>query len=1171
MHRSGLVFVSLICGSLAALFAQGPYGRVTGRVVDSGGAVVPGAGVRVTNVETNVITDATSDSQGNYEARNLIPGRYEIAVEMRGFKRYQRGPFELRVGDVLAVDVGLELGVVTESVTVTTEASLLESATASLGQVVDRQRLLDLSMPSSNSAYLIQLVPGVVYTTAPSGNWQLNQAGSMSNFSTSGTATQTSEFTLDGAPNMSSNGMIDNHSPMPEVLQEFRVQTAAFDASVGHFTGSQVNMVIKSGANSPHASVHYQYNGRPLMAHPFFVNRQIYDPTTGPVTQAKINGAFPPTRMNRFRIAGSGPTYVPKLYDGRNRTFFTYGIDLFSRDFVPGVSSRTVPSLAQRKGDFSALLALGPQYQIYDPFTVTPAANGRFSRLPLAGNIIPTSRLDPMAQRLIAYYPEPNMVGSADGLNNYSSSPVNKPRITEQTGRLDHVITANHRFFLSVVRNHTSNVIQNSGGFPSDFLGSNNDHTGIGIRVGDVIVARPDLVLDLRYGLNRHGYQNVAGSAGFDLASLGLPAALVGRLDGRFTTLPQLNIDSFSAIGGNTGAQINQFTFHFLNANLAHSRANHSLRFGAELRVFQINSGTLGNISPSYTFSSNWTRGPLDNATAAPVGQGLASFVYGLPTGGSIDRSATLAEQSKYMAFYLQDDWKVTRRLTVNLGLRYELELPTTERFNRANRGFDFSTPNPVQAAAQTNYARNPIAEIPAADFKVLGGLQFAGVNGVPRGMWSADKRVFMPRAGLAFHLNPTTVIRAGYGIFFEALGADRYDVLQQGFSQTTTLVPSLNSGQTFQATLANPFPNGLLAPTGASGGLLTATGQSVSLFWPDRHAGYVQRWTLNVQRELPRRMLVEVRYVGNRGTGLSMDQALNSEPAQYLSRSPVRDQNTINYLTAAVPNPFYGISQFSTTQAQTVQRSRLLTPYPHFTGISTTLSAGYSWYHGLEMRAEKRLSRGFSVQGSYTWSKFMDASQKLNPTDPYPVHSISSLDRPHHFAGSGIYEMPVGKGRRFLSGAPSVADHVLGGWSVQAIYQKQSGAPISFGNIIFTGDIHQIPIPSSERSVLRWFNTDAGFNRNSQQQLANNIRTFPSMLSGLRACGVNNWDVSIFKGFRIAERLSFQLRAEAADGLNYAQFSAPNANPSSTLFGQVNGTVGSQQRVITIGGKLSW
>jgi hypothetical protein len=1149
--------VVLCCLSAVVLSAQEPYGRITGRVVDSGGAVVPGASLRVTNTETRVETNASSDSAGAYEARNLIPGRYTITAETKGFKRYLRGPVEVRVGDVLTIDITLELGAVSESVTVTAEAPLLEAASGSLGQVVDRKRLLDLPMPSSNPMYLTQLSPGVMQATPPSGNWQINQNGNISNFSTNGTATQTSEFTIDGVPNMQAYGLID-YQPMPEVLQEFRVETAPFDASVGHFTGSQVNMVIKSGTNALHGSVTYEHNNRPLNSVPFFANSQIHNLGTGPVTQVKINAAFPPTRINRSRGVVSGPVDIPKLYDGHNRTFFTYGLDDFARVFVPNVTSKTVPTAAERGGDFSALLKLGGQYQIYDPATIAPAGNGRFSRAPLAGNVIPSSRISPVAATLLGYYPLPNGAGSADGLNNYTGSPVNRPKSQEHLARIDHMIDPNHRLSVSVVHQQNDSI-QQSSGFPSDYLGVHGTQPGMIVTVDSVTTFRPDLVLDVRVGLSRLKSQTLAASSGFDLKALGLQGSLVDQLDRSLTPLPQLNFgaDAFSTIGNATGS-ITQTNYEFLAGDVAHNRGNHSLRFGGELRIYELNSTNYGFVSPSYTFSTDWTRGPVDNSPSATVGQGLASLLFGLPTTGQSDRNASLAQASKYVALFLQDDWKVSRRLTVNAGLRYEVELPTTERFNRANRGFDFSAANPIQAAAY---------------FPSTGGLLFAGVNGVPRGLWNTDAHLFMPRVGLAYQLAPSTVARAGYGIFFESLGADRYNAPQQGFSKSTLMVPSLDNGQTFQATLANPFPNGLLSPSGSSSGLETLLGQPLNIFWPDRRPGCAQRWTANLQRELPGRVLVEVGYVGNRGTGLSSTQDLDSIPVQYLSQSPARDQNTINYLTAAVPNPFYGLAPFagSSLQGQTVPRSQLLLPYPEFAGLSTTLSDGISWYHALQARAEKRLSHDLTIQGSYTWSKFMEAIAKLNPTDAHPAHSISTLDRPQYIVVSGIYALPLGKGKRFLTAAPRWLDEIAGGWQIQAIYQAQSGAPVAFGNIIFNGDIHDIPLDRSRRTLGEWFNVNAGFNRNPQQQLASNVRTFPLALAGVRADGVNNWDLALYKSFPVTERVSFQLRAEAQDALNHPQFSPPNTSPTSTLFGQVTTTVIAQQRVVTVGARLMW
>jgi hypothetical protein len=446
-------------------------------------------------------------------------------------------------------------------------------------------------------------------------------------------------------------------------------------------------------------------------------------------------------------------------------------------------------------------------------------------------------------------------------------------------------------------------------------------------------------------------------------------------------------------------------------------------------------------------------------------------------------------------------------------------------------------------------------------------------VGGIPRGLWSTNQLNFGPRVGFAYQLGTRTVVRAGYGIYYDSLGADNVNGLQQGFSQSTTLTPSLNNGQTFQATLTNPFPNGLLAPAGAAAGLQTFLGQSVSVQWPDAKQGYVQRWALSIQHELPSRVMIELGYVGNRGTDLGMSQGLDAVPAQYLSTTGVRNQTVINTLSQAVPNPYNGLSQFagSSLQGQTVALSQLLRPYPEFNAVSTTLSSGFSWYHGLEARADKRLTRDLSMQASFTWSKSMEAIAKLNNTDPYPTHAISTLDRPLHLVVSGLYALPFGQGKRFLSKTPKLVNEAIAGWSIQAIFQGQSGPPIGFGDVIFTGNLASLVLPVDQRTIQRWFNIDAGFNRNSQQQLANDIRTFPLRLTGLRANGYNNWDMSIFKGFKVRENVTFQLRAEAQDALNHAMFDAPNTTPASTLFGQVTATVGAQQRVVTVGTRMIW
>jgi hypothetical protein len=311
--------------------------------------------------------------------------------------------------------------------------------------------------------------------------------------------------------------------------------------------------------------------------------------------------------------------------------------------------------------------------------------------------------------------------------------------------------------------------------------------------------------------------------------------------------------------------------------------------------------------------------------------------------------------------------------------------------------------------------------------------------------------------------------------------------------------------------------------------------------------------------------VLIEVGYVGNRGTGLGLGQEFNAVPAHYLSTSPVRDQPAIDYLSRAVTSPFFGMSEFagSGLTGRTVALSQLLRPFPHFTGVSSTLSTGYSWYHALQVRAEKRFSHRYTVQASYTWSKFMEAVEYLNATDLRPHHVISPQDRPHHIVVSAIYELPFR--------VRGWANQVVGGWTAQGMYQGQSGPPIGFGNILFGGDIHNMVLPRSERKVERWFNTEAGFERDSRLQLNSNIRTFPLRLTGLRADGYNNWDLSLFKNIRLKERLTFQLRVEAQDAMNHALFAAPNTAPANTLFGQVSSIVGTEQRRVQVGGKLTW
>jgi hypothetical protein len=577
-----------------------------------------------------------------------------------------------------------------------------------------------------------------------------------------------------------------------------------------------------------------------------------------------------------------------------------------------------------------------------------------------------------------------------------------------------------------------------------------------------------------------------------------------------------------------------------------------------ELRRYRETDVFFGNdLTGTFNFDGTWTRGPLDNSPTAPqlVGQSFASFLLGLPSSGSVNRPAGYDERSTTWGFYLQDDWKIGPRVTLNLGVRYEVETALTELQNRSVRGFDFAAVQPIEAAAQARL--NPTATgVPADRFAVRGGLTFPGVDGQPRGLYETPKGNVMPRAGIAYRIDDKTVVRTGYGMFYGSLGQRRGDVLQSGFNATTSLVPSLNNGVTFIETLSNPFQNGIQEPLGAARGIETFLGQSITFFDPNPKSPRNQRWQVGVQRELGTNWVAEIAYVGNYGSQLQTTRNLNATPLEFLSTSGVRDQPRIDFLSAQVPNPFFGLmptTAGSAFRGATIARERLLRPYPHFDAVNTTTNEGRSWYHALQLGAQRRFSAGYMIAANYTYSRFTQATEFLTAADPEPTRVISDQDAPHRLSVSGIWELPFGEGRRFGRDLPPLVSNILiGGWQVSGIYAYQSGVPIGFGNLLFTGNLDDVALSADEQSVGRWFNTDAGFNRVSNQQLGSNVRTFPLRLDSVRTDPVNNIDLSLIKNTSLARAKVLQLRFEALNAFNHVLFPGPNTDPLAVAFGRI-------------------
>lgn len=1132
-----------LAGGAAA--AQDSRGTITGTVRDSSKAVVPGATVTITSAAMgNVITAVTNES-GYFEVPYLIAGTYQVTVELQGFKKYVNDKVAVRIADRLELDVVLEVGGAVEEVTVSAATPLLETTTASLGNVVDARRISELPTPHGDPYSLIGLAAGVSYT----GSLRLDRPFEPTHivgYAMDGTRGNRSDLTIDGIPSTATanaNEVIASYVPPPDIVQEFKVQTATFDAASGNTEGGVTNLSIKSGTNKLSGTAYFVKTPPNLFANDFFTNAN---------NQVPADFTY-----NRYGGMAGGPVVLPG-YDGRRKTFFMYGFEGIHESRPRNNGTPTVPTEKMRNGDFSELLALGPQYQIYNPFTRRAIAGGRFQQNPFPGNIIPAALINPVARAALEYIGRPVSAANPDGTGNFRQPSLPETiKYASNTVRIDHIATSRQRVYGRVswydrnsdYNNYFSNL---STGEYFQFISRQAafDH---------VYVLNASTVMNLRYGFNRfvRGTDTNPANHGFDLTSLGFPASYQALIGDDLRRFPRFDITGYQGTG--FGGEFRPNETHSFAGTLNKSLGAHSLRGGMEFRRYREDSSFFANDQTGqFVFNGNWTRGPLDNSPGSPgaLGQSFAQFLLGLPSSGQIVRRASYDESSSTYGFFVQDDWRVGPRLTLNLGLRYEIETALTEKNNRSVRNFDASAAQPMEAAARAALD-TAVTGVPRDAFNVRGGLTFAGVDGEPRGLYEVPKNNWMPRLGANFKWDEKTVLRAGYGVFYGFLGQRRGDVITSGFSANTPLNVSLDNGLTFIETLSNPFQGGIIEPVGSAAGAQTFLGQSISFFNPNPKSPRNQRWQVGLQRELPGRWVADIAYVGNHGTDLQTSRNLNALPNAFLSTSETRDQANDNFLSADVPNPFFGLMPATAGTAfrgRTIDRHRLLRPYPHFDAVNTTTSEGWSWYHSLQTGLQKRFSRGYTFGLNYTFSRFTEAIEFLNAADPEPWEGISSQDAPHRLSISGIWELPFGRDRRFGAGASPFANAVIGGWQVQGIYTFQSGFPIgNFPDVFFTGSLDDIAVDNP--TLERWFNTDAGFNRVSAQQPVSHLRTFPLRIASVRRDLTNNVDLSLLKNTSLSHGKSLQFRFEAINAFNHPQFPAPGGNslnPTNNSFGRI-------------------
>ena len=1120
-----LLWFSLL---VSVAFAQ--TASVTGRVTDPTGAVVPQARVTVAAEGSGLSTSIQTNDQGYYNFPSLLPGVYTLTVTKTGFKPVRETKLQLGVQQVARLDLVLDVGAVTETVDVNAQAVLLDSESSTVGQVVGSKQVVELPLLGRNPYALGMLVPGVRQAIGVN-NLPIDQISTVS-ITINGQRASANEFLLDGAPNSAPSQNQPVIYANPDSVQEFKVETNTFRAEYGRAAGGIFNVITKTGSNDPHFTLYEFFRNDKLNANDFFAN--------------KGGSARPPFKFNQFGGSVGGPVEIPRLYDGRNKTFFFGNFELVR--FVQGVTfTGTEPTPQQLAGDFSQTRnAAGAAIQIYDPLSTAPAPGGGFTRVAFPGNIIPANRIDPVARSIVKYFPSPNTVGNpVTGVNNFSRTDSNGVTKNTMSIRGDHYFNERNRLFGRFSYDDTPfvraapygrNNPGSPGTGPQDFNRKNavieDDHT-----------FSPSLLGTFRYSITRLTNVRTAFSQGFDITTLGFPASLKQQVFP--PAFPSISITGFNVTssipniitGGVLGATdviaLANDT-HTWAVQLTRTLGSHTFKTGFEYRLLKFNTLQTAANTPGFNFSALGTQGPNPSVASAVAGFPLASFVLGVNDSGSVNPAPSLAMQTTYYGGFIQDDWKVTPKLTLNIGLRYEYESPRTERYNQLDT-FDYNLTPPLNA--------------PGLNLK--GALTFVGVNGASRFNGNPDRNNLSPRFGFAYKLGSKTVLRGGGGFFYGSttgVGTGSAGFGSTGFSIVTNQVTSLN-GVTPLTFLSNPYPAGLNQPTGSRLGPATALGQSISFSDRGDVVPYSEQWNFNIQRELPRAVLLEVGYAGSHGLKLPGSLTLNQIPDSALALgNALRDQ---------VANPFFGQIGDGILSRSTVSRAQLLRPFPQFdnvTAVNSTWSS--SIFHALEVKIEKRYAKGLAITGSYTRSKLIDyengafAGETLGGggiqdwQNRRGSRSASTLDQPNRFIANAVYELP-GKSK------------LAGGWEVGAILSLFSGGPIgvtSATNNTFsqgggqrpnwTGVSAALPHPTPDR----WIDASQFFNPPAFA-FGNVGRT----LSGLRDAGTRQLDFSLHKNTNLTEKLKLQFRTEVFNITNTPQFAPPNAVFGSAQFGVVS------------------
>lgn len=1113
------------------------HGSLRGAVTDPSGSAVANVRLLLVDQETGARRETISSQQGEYVFASLKPGRYRLTAEAAGFKRFELGGLEIGTQAAVQVDIGLQLGQISEQVRVTEELPLLQAADGSTGQLIDRRKITDLPILGRNPFYTARLAQTIVFAGNPRFT-RMQDQNANAQVSISGGALRTNNYLLDGISiSDSTNRAV--LIPSPEAVEELKLQASTYDAEVGRTGGGAFNTLLKSGGNDLHGTAIGHIRETAWLANGFFANR-----------------AGQPRAEQPFRGWGGslgGPVRIPKLYDGRDRTFFFVATEAYRQE-DGATFALAVPTAHERRGDFSQTVnRLGSQQTIYDPSSVSSSG----VRSPFPGNVIPSHRLNPVGQALVSYYPLPNLATAYHGAPNYIVTGGYPNRGDQYLGKLDQQVTSRLRLsgsyiFQKTFETNAPNLFGNAGS-PNQIYCC--DRKVNATQANATVIPSATVVVALRWGFNRFYSRSFPASLGFNPGALGLPAWLVAQTPN--PAFPAVSMSDVSSFGGG-GTSQDVFNSRTFSVTASQFVSRHSLKGGFEFRSIH-DFGTPSSGPTSLDFTDVFTR-PDPRRVTAGQGSSLATLLLGYPVSGSVNLVSRFDNYVHYFGGFFQDDVRVTSRLTLNLGLRWEHESGIRDTNNRLVVGFDRSAPHPLSQG----------------DLVLKGVVLYAGVDGNPTQTFTPLAIKLGPRFGFAYSVNDRTVLRGGYGIFW----APTFFTFQNaiGYSQTTEIVGSTDGFLTPAASLSNPYPNGLLQPTGNSVGRRSGIGQPISVPDPTtRSAGYVQQASIEVQRQVVGGMVVTAGFMGSRSLGLLRNgQNINQlDPALFQLGGALNE---------AVPNPLFNRGGVGSVGTPTVSRSQLLRPHPQFTSVILTHSGtGRARYFASYVRAERRFSAGWSVLASYTLSRSLDDLTGVNlagvnqittvsgPQNAYELWrewSLSAHDVRHRSTAAVTYELPFGRGKRFLSGAGRWLDAVTGGWSINVVGILQSGFPLAVSqpnNNSVVGASHQRPNATGVHPATRgsarariggWLNP-AAFAQAPQFTFGNLARFL-----NVRGPATRNLDVSIFKTFNWRERVRAQFRAEALNATNTVTFGNPNTVLTNPQFGLITNQVNNPRLV---------